>query len=190
MTALTNRYGVNIVGGDISRVEGKIVIDVSVLGFVEKECLVLRNGACIGDIIFVTGKLGGSILSKHLTFKPRIKEARFLVKNFRINSMIDISDGLTQDLHHILEESKVGAVIYKELIPLNKTALSFNEAISSGEDFELLFTLPSREANRLALRKNKIFTSIGQITNKSPGLSLIKKDGCEERIKPAGFRHF
>ncbi len=111
MLDMAGEYNINIVGGDLSR--GKqLAIDVSMLGVVEKKNLVLRSKARKGDIIFVTGTLGGSIRGKHLSFRPRLKEARFLVNNFKINSMIDISDGLTQDLGHILKQSSVGAVIY------------------------------------------------------------------------------
>jgi len=110
------RFGVNIVGGD-TNASDKIILDVTVLGEVKKEDLVLRSGARVGDLIFVTGELGGSIRGKHLDFTPRIKESQILVKDFKINSMIDLSDGLSSDLNHILEQSAAGAIIYEYLIP-------------------------------------------------------------------------
>lgn len=189
MLSIAKKYNINIVGGDISR-SRKITIDVSMLGIVQKRHLTLRSAAKIGDIIFVTGELGGSIRGKHLRFTPRLKEARFLVRNFKINAMLDISDGLSSDLGHILEESKNGAIIYEDLIPLSKQAASLKDALYIGEDFELLFTLSRKEAKRLLKRGSRVFTSIGEITDKKYGLRLVGKNGRERVIKPAGFRHF
>jgi thiamine-monophosphate kinase len=159
------------------------------LGIVEKKYLCLRSKARVGDIIFVTGELGGSILGKHLRFTPRLKEARFLVKNFPVNAMIDISDGLTQDLGHILKESAKGAIIYADLIPVNKQA-SLKDALYMGEDFELLFTLSPCQAKKLFLRGLTNFRPIGEITHKKYGLRLVDKKGREKIIKPKGFQHF
>ena len=189
MFHFAKKYGINIVGGDISRAR-QLTIDVSMLGIVEKKNLALRNGAKIGDIIFVTGKLGGSILGKHLRFTPRLKEARFLVKNFRVNSMIDISDGLTQDLGHILEESSAGAIIYEDLIPISKQARNLNDALYWGEDFELLFTVSAYEAKKLYRKKLTGFKPIGEIVDKKYGLRLVDKRSRDKIIKPKGFQHF
>jgi thiamine-monophosphate kinase len=189
MLDTAKEYNINIVGGDLSR--GKqLAIDVSMLGIVEKRNLVLRSGARPGEIIFVTGKLGGSIRGKHLTFKPRLKEARFLVKNFKVSSMIDISDGLAQDLGHILEQSSAGAVIYEKLIPQTKQARNLNEVLFMGEDFELIFTLSNREAKKLLDKKISGFKPIGEIVSKEKGLQLIDKTNRERIIEPKGFRHF
>ena len=189
MLDLAKQYKINIVGGDLSKARD-LTIYVSMLGIVEKKNLVLRSGAKPGDIIFVTGELGGSILGKHLRFVPRLKEARFLVNNFKVNSMIDVSDGLASDLNHILEQSKVGAEIYEELIPFSKSAKSLNDALNSGEDFELAFTLSRKEANKLLLKKLNVFRPIGEITGKKLGLRLIDKKSRENILKPKGFRHF
>jgi thiamine-monophosphate kinase len=188
MKYLAGQYGVSIVGGDLSA--SKILaVNISLIGFVEKKRLVLRNGAKPGDMIFVTGGLGGSISGKHLAFEPRLKEARLLVKGFKINSMIDISDGLIQDLSHILEESKTGAVLYEDLIPVNKQASGLRDAFYSGEDFELLFTLSLKEARKLT-GKNSCFIPIGQILSKKSGLTLLTKSGRLKNIQIRGFRHF
>ncbi len=189
MLSLAKKYNINLVGGDISRAR-QLTIDVSMLGIVEKKNLTLRSGAKIGDIIFVTGKLGGSILGKHLRFIPRLKEARFLVKSFKVNSMIDISDGLAQDLGHILEESSRGAIIYEDLIPISKQARNLNEALYMGEDFELLFTMSHTESRRLLAKAKNNFRAIGEITDKTYGLRLVDKRGKEKIIKPKGFQHF
>lgn len=187
--SLAQKYRINIVGGDISRA-GKLLLNVSLAGIVEKKNLVLRSGAKIGDIIFVSGALGGSVFGKHLKFAPRIKEARFLVKNLRVNSMIDISDGLAQDLGHILEESKVGAVIYEDLIPVSKEARNLKDALYMGEDFELLFTLARAQAKRLMKKNLYNFKPIGQITQKRYGLRIIDRKGKEKIIQSKGFAHF
>lgn len=189
MLSLAKKYKVNIVGGDISRAP-RLIIDVSMLGVVEKKYLALRSGAKAGDIIFVTGKLGGSIYGKHLKFTPRIKEARYLVRNFRINSMIDISDGLIQDLSHILQDSRVGGIIYEALLPVNRQAKSLEDALSAGEDFELLFTLSSRQAKKLSKKNPLQFKPIGEIMDKRYGLKLIGKNSKELNIALKGFRHF
>jgi len=189
MVNVAGKYNINIVGGDLSCAR-QFTINVSVLGLVEKKNLVLRSGAKIGDIIFVTGRLGGSILGKHLEFTPRLKEARFLVRNFKVNSLIDISDGLASDLGHILEQSSVGAIIYADLIPLAKEAQGLKDALYMGEDFELLFTLSRQEAKKLLLKKLTDFHAIGEIRQKIYGLKLVDKQGREKIIKPQGFRHF
>lgn len=189
---IAKRFKINIIGGDTNKSE-KIIIDISLIGEVEKENLILRDGAKEGDQIFVTGDLGGSIYKEHLEFLPRIEESRYLVKNFKINSMIDISDGLVSDLYKIIKSSKVGAVIYESLIPISKDAKSLNEALYMGEDFELLFSLSLEQAIRLIKSKRKNlakFNYIGEITNKRFGLKIITKKCEEKALKPIGFNHF
>jgi len=180
------RFNFKIVGGDISKAD-KLVIDISVVGFVDKQNLILRSGARINDIIFITGSLGKP--KKEFYFVPRIKEAEYLVKNFRVNSMIDISDGLIQDLNHILEQSKVGAVIYEKLIPYNRNR-DIGEVLTQGEEFELLFTLPVKEAKRLIATQNKLYQGIGQIVSSEYGLRLIDRNFKERKVKIEGFQHF
>lgn len=188
MRHIANKYDISIVGGDLSRAK-ELSLNVSLLGVVEKKNLVLRRGAKAGDIIFVSGALGGSILGKHLKFIPRVEESRFLVKNFKINSMIDISDGLVQDLRHILKQSQVGAVIYEDLIPVSPDARSLKDALYMGEDFELLFTLSRKDAEKILRRKSR-FYPIGEVTAKKSGLRIADKKAREKSIVPGGFRHF
>lgn len=183
------KFDVNIVGGDLSKAE-KIVIDVSVIGFVEKKKLTLRSKAETGDIVFVTGRLGGSEKGRHLSFVPRLKEARQLVKNYKINSMIDISDGLIQDLGHILELSKKGAVLYEELIPIADEASGLEAALYEGEDFELLFTVSVETAGRIIKDKKISVYEIGEVVKDRRRLDIISKTGVQTRINPKGFRHF
>ncbi|MFY9402776.1 MAG: thiamine-phosphate kinase [Candidatus Omnitrophota bacterium] len=182
-------YKINIIGGDLSS-SNRIVIDVSMFGLVKKSNLALRSKAKLRDLIFVTGSLGGSIKGKHLNFTPRVKESLFLSKNFKINSMIDISDGLTQDLGHILRQSNKGAFIYEGLVPLSKQARGLNDALTSGEEFELLFTLSQREARRLVKSKDRRFNLIGEVVDKKYGFKLIYNSGKIKDLKQKGFSHF
>ena len=121
MKSLARRFRVKLVGGDIVR-SRKLIISVALTGLVRKKYLTLRAGARDNDAVMVTGTLGGSILRKHLEFSPRVSEAQFLVKHFLINSMIDISDGLAQDLSHIAAESGLGVIIYERDIPISPSA--------------------------------------------------------------------
>lgn len=191
ISGLAKSYKINIVGGDISRAKC-LTIDVSMLGVVEKKRLVLRSGANLKDLILVSGPLGGSICGKHLTFTPRVKESRYLTGNFKVNAMIDISDGLLQDLAHILEKSNTGALLYESLIPLSKDAKDISDALTGGEDFELLFTMPFSEAEKLLKKKNTGFYPIGEVREKSFGFKLQRLNGACEKVKAAraGFRHF
>jgi thiamine-monophosphate kinase len=186
---LAKAYGVNVVGGDISRAPA-VTIDISLIGFVEAGKLVLRSGARPGDIIFVSGPLGGSILGKHFHFTPRVKEARELAKNFRVHAMIDISDGLAQDLGHILRASGCAAALYESLIPLSKNARGLEDALYSGEDFELLFTISLKDARRLLRQRPGVFQPIGEIREKGFGLKLVDKRGRQRSVPLSGFRHF
>ena len=193
LKSIADRFGVNIVGGDMA-VSKNIVIDVSLIGEVEKKKLTLRSGARIGDVILVTGSLGGSIKGKHLNFMPRVNEAREILKKFKINSMIDISDGLVLDLNRILEASSVGSRVYESAIPLSKDALSVNNALYDGEDYELLFTMGVKEAKQLyRTALNKIETPvslIGEVTAKKNGCKIVREDGKEEEMKIKGYQHF
>ncbi len=190
MAQAAREFSISVIGGDISRSD-KIHIDVSMLGTVEKKLLTLRKGARPGDLIAVTGALGGSIRGKHLKFSPRIRQARYLAKNFKITSMIDVSDGLVQDLGHILKAGNVGAQLYEELIPLEREAHSLAEALYMGEDFELLFTLSAGQAKRLTGSARHKFSVIGRVCKEDMGFKLINRHGRQLPLDPAGgWRHF
>jgi len=193
MKTIADKFGVNIVGGDMSRSK-KTIIDISLIGEVRKKYLVTRCGAKEGDLILVTGSIGGSIKGKHLNFMPRVDEARQLVNNFKINSMIDVTDGLILDLSRILNASGLGARIHESLIPVSREAGSFERAITDGEDFELLFTMNVNEARRffktmLAKMKTPV-TLIGEVTDKKGGLRLVTRDAKEKKINAKGYLHF
>lgn len=186
---LARKFKVNVVGGDLSASQ-KITVDVSVIGQVHKRNLTLRKGAKAGDIIFVSGALGGSICGKHLSFIPRIKESNYLVSHYKVNAMMDISDGLSLDLYRLCQASGVGAVIYEDLIPVARQAKSFDEALHMGEDFELLFTMPASLARKLIKSRGKSFKAIGEIREKKFGLKLITRNYKEKVLEPKGYQHF
>ncbi len=184
--ALAREFGVAIVGGDTIK-STKVVINIALTGEAGKDEVVYRSGARPGDRIFVTGPLGDSLASgRHLKFAPRVKEARYLVDHIKPTSMIDISDGLAADLGHILEESKVGAVLEEEKIP-RLAGANLRQALYDGEDFELLFTVPARKA---ALLKGKKFYPIGEIVPRIKGLLLRDKTGKLTKIVQRGYTHF
>ena len=192
MQSLARGYGISIVGGDTIK-SNKIIINVALIGEAKKENIVLRSGAKAGDWIFVTGPLGKSFVTKwHLQFSPRLKESRYLVKNFKPTAMIDVSDGLAADLGHILEESRAGAVLEEVKIPRRKKA-SLQEALCDGEDFELVFTLPKKSAEKLLKVSNPFpFYWIGEIVKGREGGPLQLKDqkGRCRLFPKKGFVHF
>jgi thiamine-monophosphate kinase len=195
--ALARKCGVNIVGGDVSRSE-KIIVDVSLIGEVGKNDLVTRCGARKGDLVLVTGSIGGSLKGKHLDFQPRLEESRAMVKRYGLSSMIDVTDGLLLDLWRILDQSRVGARIYRNMIPLSPDAGPFDTAVREGEDFELLFTMSVKEARRFfkrdLLKMKTPVTLIGEIMDKSYGYRLIREGGKAEKLSARsggkGYLHF
>ncbi len=207
------RYSVILTGGDMTGSMVGITVTLALTGK-RGECLALRSGARPGDRIFITGPLGeaslGHELIKRIGFPVRLEKGeqldisipfekaepllrRFLLPELppvpgRVNSMIDISDGLMIDLWRLCRESGVGARIFERALPLTEGMLMVSEAFgidpmehvfSGGEDFHLLFT--GREGMEGAFE-------IGEITDGE--MILLKKDGSEEMIEPVGYQHF
>ena len=177
-------------GGDTVASKG-VVINVALLGEARRQDIVYRKGAKLGDGVFVTGPLGGSLASgRHLTFIPRVSEAQFLVRKCKPHAMIDISDGLVADLGHILEESRVGAVLEEKALPLNKGATLAN-ALYDGEDFELLFTLPPATGKKqLAVISGRRFYKIGTVVSQKAGLTMIDRQEQRRPLPRRGYTHF
>lgn len=218
---LAKQFDIELVGGDVSRTPDKIVIDSIVAGEIKKGKGVLRSTAKVGDLIFVTGSLGGAavglqllekggkfekskyknLLLRQLKPQSQTEIGQLLSKKNLATSMIDVSDGLSSDLAHICRESKVGAKIYSEKIPIDKNLREFssenldllNFALNGGEDFELLFTInPNNQRKILRLKnelKNDAFTCIGEITNNTEIIELISKNKTEI-LTSKGYRHF
>jgi thiamine-monophosphate kinase len=165
------RYGVNLVGGEVSRSPGPAFISVALTGKVEKERLVTRAGGQIGDRLYVTGRLGGSLQGKHLTFEPRLAESRWLTQNFRLHAMLDLSDGLGSDLPRLAKASGTGFEIDFSALPKNEGRTE-EQALTDGEDYELLFTVGNETGLKLEAAWEKVFpelplTCIGRLTERN-----------------------
>ena len=204
MNTLAAQLGVAMVGGETTTNPERVLISISLTGFVPRGKAVLRSGANVGDAIFVTGELGGSLAGKHLDFEPRLKEARWLAENFPIHSLMDVSDGLAGDLPHILRASGVGAELLKSAVPISRTAKenskrgdaakpAFVAALTDGEDFELLFTVASKKAVPVLDAWKKKFpdvklSCIGRIIT-GEGIRLRDKTGIRP-FTAHGYVHF
>jgi thiamine-monophosphate kinase len=192
---MADRFQVPIVGGDTNSWDGPLVVSVTALGEATARGAVRRNGAKPGDWIFVTGPLGGSILGHHLDFEPRITQALTLHESVEIHAMIDISDGLSADFHHILEESQCGAVLEGNAIPITAAAHTFSQssgrsalehALGDGEDFELVFTVSERDGRKLIADSPIPLWKIGECVEAGYWLNL---NGKRQELKPTGWVH-
>ena len=204
MNALARRHHVAIVGGETTTNPGGMLLSIALLGTVAKDKCLLRSGAGAGDAILVTGELGGSLAGRHLDFEPRLAEARWLAEHFSIHAMIDLSDGLAGDLRHLLDAAKVGAELFAKAIPLSRAAKlharrsstakpAVLAALTDGEDFELLFTVASRDAVPLLDAWKENFpelrlSCIGKISAQ-PGLRLRDALGLKT-LTAHGYVHF
>ncbi len=221
---IADACGVSIVGGDTSASIDRLFIDAAVIGECRSGRAVTRAGAHAGDLIYVTGSLGASALGlslleqgrrldgetddsregcalrealiKHLRPEPRMEAGKAIGEAGLATAMIDISDGLSTDLWHILDESHCGAIIHAVDIPIAdgvkllapEDALRF--ALHGGEEYELLFTAPLDAQAKVEELSNALslpITLIGEITA-GEGLRL-ERDGAYERLRPAGYEH-
>jgi thiamine-monophosphate kinase len=179
------KFEVAVVGGETSNIKGPTVISISVTGFVETKRWVGRSGGKVKDELFVTGRLGGSLRGRHLKFVPRIAESRWLTKNFRVHAMMDLSDGLGTDLPRLARASGLGFEVDETALPVNR-GCTIAQAISDGEDYELLFAISPKESRSLLSRWQRKFpnvplTRIGRLNRKSK---------IENRKFPRGYVHF
>ncbi|TWT41653.1 Thiamine-monophosphate kinase [Thalassoglobus neptunius] len=195
---LAKTWNVSIAGGDTNSCDGPLMISVTVFGRVETGTAVLRSGAQVGDALFVTGRLGGSLKSgRHLSFSPRISEARELLANSRPTAMLDLSDGLAGDLLHVSRRSGVGFVIEAERVPIHDDvdhSLPFEKrlahALTDGEDFELLFTVNSEAAEKLERSGELLGTPVTRVGSCVPGSQIqIQLGGELSPLSPGGWVH-
>lgn len=200
MQSLAEKVGVSLVGGDTNAWDGPLVINLTLLGLTTDLGPVRRAGARPGDVILVTGPLGGSALGRHLHPEPRIQEALALHRAGGLRAMIDLSDGLTSDLCHILEESGgLGAVLDGSAIPLHSDAIelslrdglsALDHALNDGEDFELCCVFTPRDAERvLAAPPPGVWLARVGSVSAEPGLRLREQTGRLTPLKPGGFDH-
>lgn len=215
-------YGAQIVGGDTVSSD-KFVVNVAMIGEVEAGHALKRSGAKVGDALFTTGTLGDSaaglhslqnpsekgkeaaslLAKRHLTPTPRFTAGRFLSTKKLATAAIDISDGLSSEIHHLCEESGTGAEIHEEGLPISPSLLHYcgergldplDFVLHGGEDYELLFTVPlPRIAD--ALRKLPAETgvavkSIGRMVPQAKGITFINRKGERIPLASKGFDHF
>jgi len=205
LLALVRQFGVSLAGGDVSSSE-KIMADIVVTGQVPLGKAVPRSGARPGDRIYVTGELGGAAATlkqlyagqnvrptradRHFYPLPRLHAGQWLRKH-GASAMLDLSDGLSVDLAHICEESRVSAVVKVDSLPIAKQA-DLQLALHGGDDYELLFTAPPKVKIPRSLAGLRI-TEIGTIyparDSRTP-LSIQHPDGLIHALKPAGWQHF
>ncbi len=197
LSAAARKFDCQIVGGDTTHVKHEQFVVAALIGQVERARVTLRSGARVGDSIFVTGKLGGSRRGKHLTFTPRINEARWLVGNFPVRAMIDLSDGLSSDLRRLVEASRpgIGFEIHAAEIPIARAARgSLAAALHDGEDFELLFTIDPRQVTALRQKWARKFalelTEIGRVVHSRKKVTIITMDGSRKLLAASGYDHF
>jgi len=196
ITLAGDKFDCALVGGDITSWKGKepFAIAVAMLSRAVGNKAVTRSGAKDGDVICVTGSLGGAGCGKHLEFEPRVKEAIKIARSAVVNSMIDISDGLSSDLTRICRQSGVGAVVNAEQIPISDEAKKaenpLSSALNDGEDFELLFTLSERRCKRLLKRWDgpMAITPIGTITDTGK-VQIKTADGRISDLQAKGYDH-
>jgi thiamine-monophosphate kinase len=191
------RFDVSLVGGDSSAAKA-IFADVAMIGRVKTGCAVRRSGAKAGDSIYVSGTLGNSIrglnlLRSGIRDDPAVQRHLYPAPRFLMgadiapiaHAMIDVSDGLSTDLGHILTESGVSARIYKDRIPA-ATGASIDDVLHGGEEYELIAVIP--EMSTIA---GTVWTRIGEIIPSSGSHQILLVDGdFESRLEPKGWQHF
>lgn len=207
---LVTRYDVRLIGGDTTK--GPLTISFTVLGKLDKGRALRRSGAVVGSYVYVTGRLGepayaltqlagksidDAIFRKLLYPKPKIEHG--LILSRYANAAIDISDGLSSDLAHILNASHVGCRLTENDIPISKLLLEHlpvekarDYALNGGDEYELCFTVDSdkkADCERALNEAGLSYYRIGMITE-SLDFVLVDSDGQTEGINPAGFRHF
>ncbi|MBI4726692.1 thiamine-phosphate kinase [candidate division TA06 bacterium] len=217
MKTLAKKHRVVIAGGNIVK-SRELSITLTLLGECHPENIGLRSGAKVGDAVLVTGDLGASqagldilnskfkiknkkIAEKHLRPQSRVREALILADNFKLHGMIDISDGLASELHHLSQSSKVGVIIDQGALPVAAQAIAIGQKLGrdpqkyclyGGEEYELLFTLPPLEALKAKAMIQKQGTAcaiIGQVV-KGAQVNIISQNGKTEKLKNQGYTHF
>ena len=222
MKSLAVRFNVNILGGDTTSSKRDLIINIAVTGSVPETEVLFRDTAKVGDVILTDGFLGDSraglhlllnqikadkpyleaLLNAHLLPQPSLLEARFLASRQGIHAAIDVSDGLSSDLGHILRASKVGARLIADQVPLSPALVQFCQylkfdpiefALAGGEDYTLLLTVDSDQADNVISDFSDTFHRplypIGTIIELE-ALELIDADGHMQTLAPTGWDHF
>lgn len=179
LSALARRWKVNLVGGETTRAQ-QLFISIAAQGETRGFAPVLRSTAQAGDDLWVTGRLGGTQRAKHLRFEPRLKEGEWLARRGMARAMMDLSDGLAADLPRLALASRVSFCLERERIPRARGA-SVEQALSDGEDYELLFAAAPRW--RSVLEKKWPFsvsiTRIGSLRARAEGETILTEKGYD-----------
>lgn len=198
---LARRHRVELAGGDIAESKSGMVADITLVGSAPAGRAILRSGARPGDIVCVSGTLGGA--SRELRMlragrmarsplplpQPRLQPGQWLREHNVVSAMIDLSDGLSTDLAHICEESGVGARLIGSAVPIARGA-AMVDALHGGEDYELLFTVPKPRITKLPKRIAGVpVRAIGEIT-RGAGIWIRDARGHERRLRAGGWQHF
>jgi thiamine-monophosphate kinase len=206
MIALAVRARISIVGGNIARSPGPLMVDVTVTGSVHSRRVLTRGGARAGDDLYVTGSLGGAALGLRLLREdgasagpavdryrrpePRTRFGLLLGRNRAARACIDLSDGLADGVRQIGEASGLGAIVEANELPIEKGS-TLRDALGGGEDYELLFAVSPRMRSRLRnarrLASDLTVTRIGRLT--ADRAMLLSRNGSTEEL-PDGFEHF
>lgn len=208
MLAIASEHGVTLAGGDTTAWDGPLVVNVAMLGSIPPGQAWRRAGARVGDLLVVTGALGGSLRGRHLAVTPRCREALAIATRVEVHAAIDVSDGLTLDLSRMMRASRCGAELDLDRIPVHADAVAaakdqpdggtpLERALGDGEDFELLLSLSPADAERLLTETaaglvpdwpGTPLTVIGRVVA-DQGLVGITHDGIRQPLAPRGYLH-
>jgi len=182
------KYGVALVGGETSRSPGPLFLSIALTGWVEPKYCLRRSGGRPGDSLYVTGRLGGTLAGKHLDFSPRLEEARWLAAHFKPHAMMDLSDGLATDLPRLAAASQCGYEIEEDRLPL-AVGCGPRQAMTDGEDYELLFSIAARSGTSLEVAWKRRFprlplTCIGRLTHQSKAGNRNVSRGYDHFAQP------
>ncbi len=202
IVSCAQKYSLSIIGGDTTSAYGPTSVNITVGGSPYGKAAILRSGVELGDLLIVTGELGGSILGRHMHPVPRFEEIERLVKLVTVKSCMDITDGLTMDLARMLAVSNLGAILEESEIPIAEAAFELSRnsskspmehALSDGEDFELLFSVSEKSWERLKVEwpKTGIKTSLSCIgrVESNQGLRVATGDGTLRMLDNSGYEH-
>jgi thiamine-monophosphate kinase len=197
MREMADGFGTALAGGDTNTWTGGLAIAVTLLGTPGPQGPILRKGARPGDWLFVTGPLGGSLSGKHLDFTPRVREALVLQAHANLHAMIDISDGLAADVFHLCEESRAGAVLFADKIPITDAARQLADgatplehALFDGEDFELALAVDPVDGEHLLRTQPIPGLTLAHVGVFVPEVGLfLEEHGVRRPIEPRGYAH-
>ena len=180
------KFKISIVGGETTRAgeTSKNSITISMTGTVPKDQCCFRHKGKPGQLLYVTGRLGGSLKGKHLKFTPRLKEANWLVRKFKPNAMMDLSDGLASDLPKLAKASNCGYEIDLGALPRSRGS-DIKSALSDGEDYELLFAISKLKRHALEKNWRKSFGNL-----KLTQIGALRSSDIHSPKLEGGWQHF